>query len=39
MTYMQGCMPLQNEYMRQENDVYDLPRRVYGTLEGVWGDK
>ena len=35
MTYMQGFMTLQKEYMGQQDDVYELPRRVYDTLKGV----
>ena len=36
MTYTEGVMTLQKGYIGQYDDIYDLPRRVYDTLEGAY---
>ena len=36
MMYMEGVMTLQKGCMGQQDDVYDLPRRVDDTLEGAY---
>ena len=34
MMYIDRVMALQKGFIGQQDDVYDLPRRVYDTLEG-----